>query len=128
MAQCERISFKKKTVCLGGMNHKIKLQTRSIKPVTDGVDFVEEFTQDISVWAMIKTMPKESIFDGSNIERSVSHFFYIRFIKNVTFEKWIEFKNNKYDIVAVENLNEEDNFLLLKASLRGNKDLNANLA
>jgi len=85
----------------------------------DGVDYSLTFDGAITTFANIETVSGETIFDSSNIERDVTHKFYIRFRDSITQEKWINFKNELYDILTVENLDERNEFLLLRASKRG---------
>jgi hypothetical protein len=77
---------------------------------------------------MVETPKGLQIFDGTNTIRDITHNFYIRFIPGVTFEKWILYKNNYYDIISVEDLEIEDKFYLLMCNLRGNQSLPVNQA
>ena len=120
MANCLKIRPKKRTVCIGDMRYQIELNTRSIQaPTMGGVDFGENFTATETVSAAIETKNGETVFDGSNLERVVTHRFYIRFISGITEETWINFENNLYDILNVENLDQRSEFLLLRCTLRG---------
>ena len=125
---CTPIPSDSKRVCIGDLSKKIQIQVRSIQPPLNGVDYGEVFSQTKNVWAMCKTVSGEAIFDDSNIEQTVTHEFYIRYIPNVTFENWILYNNKYYDIVGVENLNESDEYLLLRSRIRGNSNLGVNLS
>lgn len=110
------------------MNRLISLQDRSITPPSgDDVDYSETFTGNADVWAMVDTKRGETVFDGTNTERDVTHRFYIRYLSGITAETWIEENNIKYDILDVENLNEENRFMLLRASKRGSETKDINL-
>lgn len=129
MANCSKIKAKPHIVCAGDLKSRIQIYNRSISaPLSINVDFQELFTQPITTFAMIETANGETIFDSTNIEKVVTHNFYIRAIKNLTSEGWILFKQKYYDILTVENLNEEDRFMLIKANLRGTEALAVNFA
>lgn len=120
VVQCRPIKTKPFRVCSGDLKHRITLNTRAITtPTADSVDFGEQFTLEQNVYAMIETANGETVFDQTNIEKVITHKFYIRYISNLTFEDWIVFKGKYYDILTVENLNEENRFMLLNACLRG---------
>ena len=120
MANCVKIRPKKRSVCIGDMKYSIELNTRSIQaPTVGGVDFGESFTDPVIVSAAIETKNGETVFDGSNTERVITHRFYIRFLPDITEETWIRFESNFYDILTVENLDQRSEFLLLRCTLRG---------
>lgn len=120
MVNCTPIKTKPFRICAGDLRHRIVINTRSILPnQSNGVDFNESFTDPKVVYSMIETVDGETIFDATNVEQVVTHHFYIRFMKNLTFEGWVLYKQKYYDILGVENLNEEDRFMLIRANLRG---------
>jgi len=129
MAVCTRKQRKSRKVCIGQLNEQITLQDREIvSPVADGVAFGEDFTGDNVVWALVETVRGETIFDATNVERDISHKFYIRYITGITSETWIEYNDEKVDIVDVENLDERNDFLILRASRLGDKSKQVNLS
>lgn len=126
---CNRIKKKPSLVCIGDLSSSIILQNRAIStPVGDGVDYGETFTTNTTAWARIDTVSGETIFDDTNTERDVTHRFYIRYIDGITSETWIEYDSIKFDILDVENLNEEGRFLRLRAAKRGVKTSDVNLS
>lgn len=127
MTVCAPIKTKPFRVCIGDLKHRIEINTRSIiSPTGNGVDYSETFTSPKIVWAMIETSEGTTIFDDTNTEQNITHKFYIRYIPNLTFEAWVKFENQYYDIVRVENLNHEKRFCLILACIRGsiNKPVN----
>jgi len=129
MTQCKKIPRVKKQVCIGSLDTPIELNNRAIQaPLVGGVDFDETFTPSTTVFALVETKIGVTIFDDSNTERTISHFFYIRFDSTVTQETWIKYNGNLYDIINVENLQEKDEFLLLRCNLRGDETVRANFA
>lgn len=129
MPICKKIRRINRKVCIGDMTEQIELNTRSITPPTfGGVDFDEDFVIASTVFAMLKTKIGASVFDQSNTERTVTHFFYIRFDSTVTAETWITFKGNLYDIIDVENLDGRSEFMLLRSVIRGPNTVETNFA
>ncbi len=123
MAKCEKIRGKKRKVCIGDMNKLIDIQVRTLEPPSTAFDYDINLTTIDQVFAMIHTasgaISGEAFFDGSNVERFVTHMIYIRFRTDVTAETWIKFNDEFYDILNVENLDENNEFLLLKCNVRG---------
>jgi SPP1 family predicted phage head-tail adaptor len=120
MPRCVKIRRPKREVCIGDLRDKVVIQTRAITaPIANSVDLGETFSGDQTVWAMIKTKNGVQVFDGTNIVGVATHEIYIRFITGVTFQSWLTFKSKKYDILDVQNLEERDEFYLLRCSLRG---------
>ena len=66
-------------VDIGSMNSRIFIYDRNIAPPRQGgISFTEIFTPKLECWASIETTRGVTIFDRTNIERAVSHRFYIR--------------------------------------------------
>jgi len=130
MAVCAPIKKNNRSVCVGAMNKKIEIEARAITPPTFSIntDYNEDFTLVKTVWANIVTVSGMTTFDGTNVERVVTHFFYFRYIPNITFENWIKFRDEYYDIIRVEDLDNDNKFYLAKASKRGTINNQANLA
>jgi len=127
MAVCKVTQRTHKRVCIGSLNRKIEIHVRSIKaPAKGSVDFSDKYTLKKKVWAMIETVSGETMFNASNIETVVTHQFYIRYIPDVDIVDVIVYGGLRYTLVNVENLNNENYFLLIKASDRGDSDLPAN--
>ena len=116
---CKKIRRVKRDVCIGSLDRVIKVEFRSIESPDSGVDFNEQFTPIQDVPAMIKTVSGVTGFDSTNVERIITHHIYIRFRTDVTAETWVEFNNEKYDIVNTENIDERSEFFLLRCNKRG---------
>jgi len=116
-------------VDIGSMNSRITLDARAINfPQGDDYNYGIGLTKRLNLWAYVETVNGVTTFDSTNVERVVSHNFYIRFIPGVTFENWILYKNNLYDLIRAENYGEENKFYLLMANLRGDQTKPVNLA
>ena len=128
MAKCYKIYRTIKRVCIGSLNKKIIINTRSIaNKQGQYIDFTEKFGDPITVSAMIETVSGITVFDEVNQEHTVSHIFYIRHIENFTSEKWIEYDGRYFNILNVDRLNEENRFLKLMCEERGAKTIAANM-
>lgn len=120
MPVCKKIRGQKRQVCIGAKEDLITLQDRSITAPSFGVDATETFTDsNPDVWAMVKTVRGETMFDNTGTERDVTHKFYIEFLTGVTAETWLTFNGDRFDILDVEDLDERHQDLLLRASNRG---------
>lgn len=129
MAQCEKIRRQSKRICIGALNKRITINSRAIgAPVGTEVDFTETFTKRFDTWAMIETIDGKTIFDDTNIERVITHDFFIRYVPNITFQDWILYNGKYYDIVRVENFQEDNRFYRIRSAIRGDKDLPVNFA
>ena len=129
MAQCQRVRFNKRTYCIGDLIHPVTLEARFIQPPgQNSVDYTEQFNPIINTKAAIKTVRGETIFDGSNTERVVTHKFGIRFRPNITFETWLRMNGVLFDVLDVENLDERNEWFAIRTSKRGIDTQDANLA
>ena len=129
MSVCKRIKRKHRKVCIGDLNDVICLRDRTITPPESGVDATEEFEDsNPEVWAMVETGKGETVFDGTNTEIDWTHKFTISFIDCITSETWVLYKEKHYDILGVENLEERDEWLILRCVVKGTIDNQANEA
>ncbi len=119
MPKCIQLKRKKREPCIGDLDTLITLQDRAIQPLTTTVDFTESFTENSIVWAMVSTVRGKTEFDGADIERSITHEFTIRFIDGVSNETWVLLNNERYDIIDTENLEERDEWMILRCAKLG---------
>lgn len=129
MAKCVYKQRQDVIICSGDLNKQISIQTRKlVEPSNfdDDVDYSEEFTVFQYFWAMIETVNGEAIFDESNTKINVTHKFYIRYVSDITFENWVVYSGNRFRILDVENINEQNEFLILKCNKRGSVALPVN--
>ena len=120
MPVCTKIKGRKRQICIGDLDQIITLQNRSLTAPAFGVDATETFTDaNPDLFTMVKTVTGESVFDGTETERTVTHRFYVEFLTGITAETWILFDGNRYDILDVEDLDERHEWLLLRATKLG---------
>ncbi len=129
MAICVREQRKITKVCVGSMNRKIDLLTRNLTPPIDPFtgQFVsgERFTSIATPWAMVATPKGVTVFDGVATERVVSHIFTIRFLDDITSQNWVTYKGRRYDILLVNDFEDNGLFLELSCALTGDEDKEA---
>lgn len=129
MPKCIKIRKKKRQVCVGDMRDEIVIELRSLTPPSGGsVDFTETFSTKETVWAAINTVNGETIFDGTGTERDVTHRIHTRYISGVTAEDWVTHKNERFDVLSVEDLDERQEYMLLRCTNRGLSSNNASQA
>jgi len=129
MPKCQQVRRKNRNVCIGDMRDKIILQSRTITPPSaGGSDMTEAFVTTKTVWALVETRQGVEIFDNSNLVGIATHYFYIRYSVGVTAETWIQFKSKYYDILDIQNLEERDEFMLLRCNERGSTSRASNYA
>lgn len=116
-----RVGNRRRKVCVGDLNQRITLQDRDIVPPIFGdADFTEDFTEDNDCWAAIQTVHGKTFFDGVN-QRDVNltHEIFIRYDATVTAETWILYDSRRFDIVSVEDLDEQHTFMRLMCVDKG---------
>ena len=143
VAVCDKIRRKSTRVCIGSLNHKVKIFTRTLTPPSgSSVDFLENFVEDKIVWGMIDTVTGVAEFDETNVEMAViTHDVYIRYIPSITFEKWLTIEigrkqenvfpmiwpfkfgstpiDKRLRIIRVQNYQENNKFYRLRCTVRG---------
>lgn len=123
MAKCVRLQRTDTRICAGSLNRKIQIYARAITspldPTQATVDYGEDFVLVGNVWAMIKDIKGEIIFNNISIDDSPTHNFYTRFLDGITQENWVVFNNNRYNILRAESLDELNKFLWLQCVVRG---------
>jgi SPP1 family predicted phage head-tail adaptor len=127
VATCKYRVRRDEKICAGDLDRQIVIQMRSITPPTaDGIDYDEAFVVKQSFWAMIETASGETVFDEANVERVVTHKFYIRYLEGLTFESWVLYNGKRYQIVDVQDLGERHQFYRLRCTLRGSESVPVN--
>jgi len=124
MPRCTKKKRKSRQICIGDMRDQITLENRAIRP--EEIDFAEDFTTVITVFALIETARGLETFDGANVVNLITHKMWIRFIPGITEETWVLFDDRRFDIMDVESLEERKEFLLLRCKERGQKDIEVN--
>ena len=119
--KCAAVTIKRRKVCFGDLNRKIKLYIRTLTAPDDSgeVDYEQTFSGERTVWSSVQTSSGKDIFDGTNMIGTASHFFYIKYISGLTSEDMVEWQSENYRILRLENLDENNEYMKLYCSLRG---------
>lgn len=123
---CKIIEPKNPFICYKTLNKKIDLLVR--KQNATGYDYYHNFTAQFSgIWAMCKTLPVgTTAIDGSNVQRAISHAWYTRYISGVTAQHWIGYNSRVYKIVSIQNINQNNEWLVLNSIETGDPNIAAN--
>ena len=113
---------------IGSLNKRITLQTRKIDEWSTNDDGEPRyiFTDIATVWSALKIKSPYIILDGIGQDPKYTHKFTIRYMDNVTNELFIIYNGNRYDIVNIINVGEEDRYhkyIELYVKISGAKDL-----
>ena len=126
MPKCTKIRKKSRKVCIGDLNDEIKIQNRAINaPVFGNVDFDIVFTDALDIFAAINTVSGKTFFDGISTEIDITHHIYIVFDATINTEKWVEYKNRRFDVLKFEDLDERQEFIKLTCAERGANTIEA---
>lgn len=123
MATCQK--RKKKNdgrICLSAFNKTVIIQLREIQtPGQNSVDYSINLSEQLTVRAMVETVRGVTIFDNTNTERDISHKITLKFRTNsvITAQNYAKIGSVLLDIVDVENVNEDNRYLVLRCALRG---------
>lgn len=128
MAKCSVIPIKKRKLCSADLKDEVQIFDRNITLPISGTDFDETLTPKATVLMAIQSSALmgggDVFFDSVNgIDITLTHRFYLRKIDGVeiTAEDRLKFKSQTYRIVTAEELDEQDDWLLLRCVKRGNE-------
>lgn len=105
------------------LKHWVEIGTRDIQGVDSGTVFSMQFAyKPLQIPVKIRTVTGRTVFDGTGIERVVTHEIVARYDETITSEMWMKYKNNAFKILTVENIDEEDEWLKMNMEQRGDAD------
>jgi len=121
---CEYKRIKKIKVCAGDLRHRVTIQTRALQANIPGqVSPSENFTELTKAWAGIETPNGYSKFAGVNINKNTTHIFIVRYqsaIANLEVaNNFVLFDGRRMRILDVKNMNEDNLFLAIQCTERG---------
>ena len=118
---CVKTKISKREFCLGDLNRSFSIKLRNITPPPDdGVDHDEVFTDFLDVHGAVETVNGVEIFDETNVLVGVvTHKFTFRFRSGVTFQEFVIFRGKRYRILDVTNVDERDEWVVIRATERG---------
>ena len=111
----------KEKICTSDFNRLIQILDRDISPPPrNDTELGEDFQNVVHVWASVKTVNGATIFDSVNTEQVITHIFTTRYLGlGITSENWIIYNNNRFKILAVENIDEQNMYTRMRCILRG---------
>ena len=124
MPTLERIKRRRRRVCIGDLDSRVRIYHRSqVPPVFGSPDAAFAFQAvegDAYVWARIETRDGKTVFDGVANDRRVTHVVTIRMLAGVTSESWVLLEDGRrLDVVLAETFDERAEFLNLLCDDRG---------
>ena len=128
--KCRSLKPNLNKVCIADLNSKIKIQTTS-EVYSNNPDTVPtaQFVDIVEMWALINTGESFQYKDGVQIDNRINTDFYIMYTTQIDFTQtlWVEYDNNKYKVINVNNIDEQGNFVRLRTVKTGDKNIIANL-
>lgn len=133
MPKCVKKRITRIEICAADLNKKIAIQRRTLAPPSPGsTQPVLTFTDIASPWAAIETPTGASKFLGVNINDETTHIFIVRYrslLANLEVaNNFILFNDRRFRILNVTNMNEDNIFLAIETTERGDDDKDANEA
>ena len=102
------------------LNKRITILKRSIFTDDNGFE-VEEWVDYKTVWAKVKNINGKEFFQAQQAQSKASKKIIIRYLKgldssinpNVSLEYKINYKNNNYNLIYSDNIQEKNKFIEL---------------
>lgn len=133
MPKCVRKRINRIEICAADLNKKIAIQERVLSAPSPGsTQPFLTFTDIATPWAGVETPRGASKFLGVNINDETTHIFIVRYRTLLddleVGNNFILFKERRFRILNVTNMNEDNIFLAIEATERGDDDKDANEA
>jgi SPP1 family predicted phage head-tail adaptor len=119
---------RRRVVALGDLNEKISIQTRNQQSQFESTTGAaqEVFTTVATPWALVETYRGQNFFDSIEQGLNPTHVFYIRNRPMTDEEAWLLYRDSRFDILDVENLDERSEFLKLTCRATGKQVMPSN--
>ena len=122
----EFIKFSRKSIRSGNLKHRVTLQRRDLTPPsTNTVDFREVYTNLGEVWAGINTVSQQQPFNEINIDDTITHKIFIRYIPGLDTNIWILHGNERYNVIRIDNINDMNQWTVFYCNIKGDADKEA---
>jgi head-tail adaptor len=127
----KKITRKADKICTGDLDQRIKIQTRTKLANNDGAAEADLLISNfVDVWTMQQSTNGEEAFDSTNTIKVITDRFYIRYRKDIDITNAILKSEGgdsiRFKIIDIENINGRNEFLLIRASRRGDGTLKNN--
>lgn len=124
----KRIKFQRSTICTADLNKRITIQHRASSGSSNiDTNADTDFVDIGKFWSAVKTSPTGQFFDDVNLSEAVTTDFFVRFTTKINLLKpiWVKFCSKRFKIVGVENMNEDNLIIRLRAIERGSSLIEA---
>lgn len=133
MPKCVKKRIPRIEICAADLNKKIAIQRRVLEPPLPGdVQPILTFIDIANPWAAIETPTGASKFLGVNINDGTTHIFIVRYRALISAlevgNNFVLFNDRRFRILNVTNMNEDNIFLAIECTERGEDDKDANEA
>jgi len=108
------------------LKHIIFVYDKDIEPSAD-YNYEEVLSNVRRKYARIDTIGGIQVFDGVNLVGIATHMITIRYDKDMTSQNWIKHADKYFDILDIEDFNEEHRFMRLSCNIRGTTEKMVNL-
>ncbi len=133
MAKCVNTRIALKRLCTEDLRHTITICKREQEPVKAGETGVntELFTALMKkVPAGIKSLRGVPNWQKVNIDEAATHLFFIKWTRgieklNIDLNKFISRGGKYYRVLKTHNQDEDNQYIIIEATERGDKELNA---
>ena len=101
-------------VMIGDLKHRIIFE-KLITAVNENGFETEEWKEYKVVWAKVSNLSGREYFQAATINKEKTVKFLVRFIEDITEYMRIRFREQQYDIVAIDNIKYENRYIEIKA-------------
>jgi len=127
MTKCVKVQRTNKTVCVGALRDTIQIMSRAISGIkTASASHLINFSCFAETRALVETKQGVETFDSTNINGLETHHFTIRYLAGIDSTMFVQFNCKNFSISRIINLNEENRYLTLICSERGDPSKKVN--
>ena len=124
---CTKININNKSIiCAGDLRYSITIYMRNIA-TPQNVDFNFDLSNFKIVKAAVEIIGDTSNVDGSNINDTKTHIFYIRYDNNLSNAYLIKYIDKYYNVISIQDVDFKRNFLKLNTVETGTINNEVNL-
>ncbi len=117
---------KRRITAIGDLNQRVSLQDRILNSkFQTGNEDTLDFQTYAEPWAKVETNRGKLEFDGVELtQKGWTHNFTIRYRSDVQNRLgWVLYKDRRYKVLDIENLDERSEFLILRCIVTGTNEV-----
>ena len=108
---------------IGKLNKKIIIG--NLDSFTNENGFPEQiFREKCTLWADVKNLYGRQFYEASAVQLEDTVTFLVRYNKSINYKCLIEFRDNFYEIIHIDNIQFENRFLEIKTKILDKDRLN----